>query len=750
MYNATAPISFPDELVSPEKKQENSYGLQVAKAIYYHHNTYGSNLFISNAREIEEVRDYIYGRQDTSQYKPLAGVNPTTDDKETYIKGVRWEIVSYATKRINIAVSKIAGMKYNATCDAVDEKAMDIKNDITNKVKMLMSEKDFLSEMGVLEGLLPPDMSAEDIPTDNDSLQDYLSHTKLFAASLIEEAVKEHLGDNDYDEIKKEVAQDLIEAGVAAVLTGLDDNVVPYVKRLEVERLLLPRSKYQDFRDKKYWGYLDFITFSDLEKEAQGQFTETELEIIRDSARENTNFLSELSDYYESDLNETVKTIPVLRWEWKTTDIETYAKKIDKFGNTKLYKKKNSYQGSGKNTKLQHKYNAVYEGVWILGTEYQYNYGRKHFTERSRGNMNETPLGLKIYAPNMKNHKLVSAGQQIIPILDDLQSYNIKIRHILAKPFPGGVEINLNALKQVAFEWGGHKMKPEDLLRFMMQKGILVTDRQPKQGALDKAVIPIADGIQLQEYLSLKMDKLNELDEVLGMNAASVASQLGDRAGATTTQIQIQQSNLALDYLFHADRKIFLEVCKSLAILHCYSEKYGKPGRYNRIYGRIGSQMFKENLDLTQHDYSFDLEPYPSDQERAEFLETIRTMVTAGAISASEATMLRRITNLKKAEFELRRMERRKAKEMKEAEIQKIRETVEGQKESNLIATQGKQEEIRLQAQLIQLEAQEERRTEELKHGFKMKEIALKERLVGEFKTEQAKAQSKNTQNKQK
>lgn len=750
MYNATAPINFPNELVSPEEKEQKSYGLNVAKAIYYHHNTHGSNLFISRARELEEIRDYIFGRQDTSQYKPLAGINPNTDDKEAFVKGIRWEIVSYATKRINIAVSKIANMKYNATCDAIDEKAMGIKNDIANKIRMLMAEKDFLSEMGVLEGLLPPDMSAEDIPTDNDSLQDYLSHTKLFAASLIEEAVKEHLSDNDYEEIKKEVAQDLIEAGVAAVATGLDENVMPFIKRFEIERLLLPKSRYQDFRDIKYWGYLDFISFSDFEKESQGQFTQTELEIIRDSARENTNYLSELSGYYEVDFNESVKTVPVIRFEWKTTDIETYAKKIDKFGNTKLYKKKNSYQGNGKNTKLQHKYTSVYEGVWALGTEYLYNYRRKHFTERSRGNMNETPLGLKIYAPNMKNHKLVSAGQQIIPILDDLQSYNIKIRHILASPFPNGAEINLNSLKSVGFEWGGQKMSPQNLLEFLFQKKILLTDRQPKQGALDKAVIEMDQGIQLQEYLGLIQNKLGELDEVLGMNAASVASQLGDRAGATTTQIQIQQSNLALDYLFHADRKIFLEVCKSLAILHCYSEKYGKPGRYNRIYGRIGSQMFKENLDLTEHDYSFDLEPYPSDQERNEFLETIRAMVSAGAISASEATMLRRITNLKKAEFELRRMEKRKAKEMKEAELQKIEANAQAQKESNLIATQGKQEELRLQAELIQLEGQEQRKTEKAKHSFKMKEIALKESLSGEYKTEQIKSQSQNSQNKQK
>lgn len=735
---------FPDELVSPEEKETKEYGLKVAKAIFYHHEKYGSELFVGRARKINEVRDYLLGRQDPDQYKPLAGVDPQTSDAEAFVQGIRWDVIAYATKRINIAVSKIAGMKYKATCDAVDESASELKAEIRDKMKILMESQEFLQEIASIEEYLPEDLSLEDLPSDKDQLQDYLTHTKLFAASLIETAVEEHLKDNDYDQLKRECAQDLIEAGIGAVRTGLDENIIPFIDRLEVDKIILPQSNYPDFRDAKYWGYLDFISLSDLEKESQGQLTKEQLEIAKDTREEQNIYLGKLGGYYRSEFEETVRSIPVLRFEWKTTEVETYAKKINEFGNPKLYRKKNTYKGNGKNDKIQHKYTSVYEGCWVLGTDLIYSYRRKHFMERKRGNMNETPLSIKVYAPLMRNNTLVSAGEQIIPILDDLQSYNIKVRHILASPFPNGAEINLHALKAVGFEWGNKKMEPQDLLSFMFQKKILVTDRQPLQGSNDQAVVELNQGIQLQEYLALIANKLGELDEVLGLNAAAVASQLGERAGATTTQLQIQQSDLALDYLFYADRKIFIEVCKSLAILHCYSEKYGKPGRYNRIYGKIGSQMFRENLDLLKHDYSFDLETKPTDMERADFLKTVDLMMSNQVITGSEATMLRRVDSMKKAEFELRRLERRRDKMNRKREMENIEANAQAQQQSTMVASQAKQAELEQAKQLELIKAEEERKTEQLKHKNKLEEIRLQESIKAQAKLEQIEKTSKS------
>lgn len=746
---------FPDEMVEPSEKAKKSYGLKVGQAIWFHHHRYGSPLFANRARDLHEIEKYILGLQNVNDYKPVAGVDPLSSDTDTFVKGIYWDIKSYATKRFNVAVSKITQPKYEPTIDAVDANAIDMKSTHEAMIRVLMQNREELEAAGMLEQFLPPNLTAEDLPTTIAQLEMYMQDYKLFAASVIEEGIKEHLNDNDYDQIRREVAQDLIKGGLGVVDTYMDDNILPALKKPNIAQVIVPKSEYEDFRDIKYFGYLDFLSFSDLEKESQRQFTKEELRDIKETATQRNSHLSELASGFYNTFDDVIGKIPVMRFRWKTTDVQTYAQKIDLAGNPKLYPKKNNYKGNNK--KVQHKQNSIYEGVWIVGTDYIYNYRKRHFTIRKRGFMNEAPLGVAIFAPNMMNHKLVSAGEQMIPVLKELQTYNVKLRHMLSHPFPNGVKINLKQLKDVSFKWGSKKFDAADIVNFFVQKKILVSEYEPRQGTADEAVEALNLGEQIQDYVLLIQNALRELDEILGLNPASVASGLGERTTARTTQLQMQATDTALDYLFYADKKIYLEVCKNLAVLHAYAQKFGKKGRFNHILGKIGSYALDESFDLTKHDYSFDLETSPTQEEWQGYYADIEKAVSAGILMPSDAAMLRRVDSLKKGEMQLRRLEN--IRERKAAEKAKADQefNIQSQQASAQSASEGRVRELEMEMQVEEMKGRLEMAKQ--KQEFKLKkelmllqkdlemrnkEAQIEDETLGKIAVERSKPKEKN------
>jgi len=60
---------FPNENVDPKLKETPTFGLKVAKAIYYRA-LYLDSVNVNRGR-IRENRDYAQGRQDINQYMPM-------------------------------------------------------------------------------------------------------------------------------------------------------------------------------------------------------------------------------------------------------------------------------------------------------------------------------------------------------------------------------------------------------------------------------------------------------------------------------------------------------------------------------------------------------------------------------------------------------------------------------------------------------------------------------------------------------
>ena len=128
MVNDNSVHSFPSELVSPEKKATKEYGLNLAKAISFNNKKSGNSLFSNNKERYRTWMKYANGMQSEDQYKPLLGVN-TSNIKDSMLPSIDWGIKNYATKKINVVVSKMTNREYDPIVSAIDQLANDFKKD---------------------------------------------------------------------------------------------------------------------------------------------------------------------------------------------------------------------------------------------------------------------------------------------------------------------------------------------------------------------------------------------------------------------------------------------------------------------------------------------------------------------------------------------------------------------------------------------------------------------------------------------
>ena len=736
---------FPRHNIDPKEKVKQPWMLAVAQAIWSANKLTGPTLFYNNRDLHSTYIKYAMGQQVESQYKPLLGVNPRNQTK-TWIKAINWQIKNYATKRVNIAVSKVNSRKYDAVVDAVDRSYIQKKEDFKLRLKVFLEERKFLEEVtSVVENsFVPGNIQTDRLPTNSDEIDMFVDMDhKIQDAMDVEKGVRLHFDRNNFEELRKQVDFDLYVIGTGIFLVEMDDNYMPEIERINPSWMILPSSSTQDYKRIPYGAHVDEMTVAELRKKAGNDLSEADIQDIVKRFGQKKDMVQN----FKTDIvrGEDVVKIACMHFEYKSIDQKAFVLKPDEFGNMRLYEQRFDYYRSAKEQKKfkkkfperqlkRPKWWSVYSGWWVIGSDkYIFKAGLKYNTERKRGNMSETPLGYKIYSPNMHSNRTISTLAQMIPMLDELQRYNLKIQHIVARAIPKGVGIDLFALRKANLKWDGKNMSDQDKIEMFMQSGIFIFDSSGRYapGSNLKPFFEAENGMaaDIERFLRLTQNALLELDEIIGINRVTAASTLPSETGKAVAEIQQQETEVALDYLFDADQKLFTEVAKSVITLHVQSVKYGPTDRYDKIFGKMSNTALTRKQSIDQHDYGMVVEVRPTAGEWRELYISVDKAYDKGVIRFSDTLFIREITNLKQARRYLMMLEKRRAKEAAEAEQQNIVSNAEVQKGSADATHKMKLDEIKEQLEAdIALEKEKRvtiREEKNLELGVKQRLLAM-------------------------
>jgi hypothetical protein len=694
---------FPNELAHPRIKADKfKWGIPLAKAIWSAaQSNNGPNAFYKKRLSYEKALKLAFGEQDENKYKPFLGISPK--EEKNWVTAIDWKNKNYATKIIRIVTEKLRSLEYEANVDTIDPVSVDLKKNLQGKIKAIMAHQQFLQEMSdfVKQNLMG--MNPEDIPlNDEDAEVSMELNYKDRLAVEIEDGIKYHLSRNDWQYLKEQADFDLtvFNSIVLCVHNDIADTIE--IERVYPGNAILPESDNPYFTGLKYASHILYPTISELKAMAGEELSNEDIEEIfkKHSIGEFAKLDTTRSDVL--DYRDTRRT-RVLFFRYSTTNEIVNLEYTDQGGNRRFVEKDYDYYKTiGQQKKFQNKYpdrslyrtpvTVIYEGYWVIGSDYMFKYGQKANTyyKKNNGKLGEPQLGYVIVNADYFEGRSVSLMEHLEPTLDALEILDKRIQKELSTPFPQGVKIDLKALKDVKFKFQGKVLEMGDIIEMAIQQKVFIVDtsgspnmpggQEPVQGLQ-------SPGVDLQDLLALMQQKLQELDRLIGLNDASSANQVSAEQGARVTQMQMLATDTALGSFYRASRFSFLQTAKILAGYHLLAIKADETGKYDAILGS-DSTDFIRNIDDV--DLGVTIEAKMSKEEWNQFYAEISRAVDRGAISESDRIALKRFHSLKKAEAYMRAMERRRERAAQQAQQQQIEANAQVQMQSSQQADQGK------------------------------------------------------------
>lgn len=657
---------FPDDNVSPSAKEEKSFGFEIARAIWGYANTHDTHLFYNDRDKYLAYREYALGMQNEDKYKPLLNEDKDTEDKN-WLKAINFQIKNYATKRINIVVAKMHAKNYDVVVDMNDPVSKGIIENVKKTLEMKMRNKKKFQEMKEVFGSLIGEV--DNIPNSQDEVNIILDNDfKMLEAAHLEMAIPYHMERNRFDDARRLIDFDLAVLGVGSVYVGMDENLRPYVERVNPADIIAPYNDTPSSANLPYIARLKWVTAAEFRKMAIGYLSDKRVQEIIEEFSKKQYDANEYSNKYDSRRYDDVSKIALLHYNYRSTDDMVWLEKTDEFGNKTLFEKPIDYYARPKEMdKFKNKYgdsrqihrisvNAVYEGFWVIGSEGKNDiirHGRRSYSVEQYGVFSNTGMGFKVYAPNAWDGMITSMAAQMIPNLDELQRYNLKVQQLVARAIPKGIGIDLYALRKANLKWGGKGMTDQAKIEMFMKSGLFVFSSKDRYaaGSNYRPFYEVENGLanDISKYLQLIQNALLELDEIIGINKVVAASNVREDAGKAVTELQVGAAEVALDHLYKADKKIYNEVVEDIGLLHIKSYIYSEKNRkvYDAMFGNTSISQAITRFDL--FDFGFNIEARPTDAEWQEVYLSAEKAYDKNIISYSDTLYLREFKSIKQA-----------------------------------------------------------------------------------------------------
>lgn len=656
--------SFPPEFESPKIKATPEYGIKYAKAMLEAFNFSTGNMF-RNDRDIIKTFDMLaQGEIEVDSIKNLLGYYKTKTDQEMMdsLSYVDVKVVNILTKLVNNAIGKLNELRYDISLTPIDPLAIDKQKQFEKAIRMYNEMKEFLNVTKIPAQELFGDIDFDAIPEDPDELMlDANMNPKLNAAMKSEMTIKMLHAVNDWPQKQNEFAYDLVAYGMAINYTYLDKNLVPRMKPILCSDFIHSAVRSEAFDNLEYAGHIERISPNQFIREASSSMTKEEMDAVIRTYSPNYDTYA-MAQYEHHD---GLGRIPVFRFQFLTENTDKYVAKKGKYNGQVYQRKDHNFTPndierprfeSGEKRLITNTYTAKYSGTYILDSDFIYGYGLDVSSQRTNTSMVDEKLNYIVFAPFMKNGKVVSPLSQV---LEPYMMFNLawnKAKKIIGRGWSGALEMDFSAFESVALGKAGKVWTPRELFQYFLEEDILIKRKntniygQSNGSAIEQKSI----GLQLTDYFNTMSMSAQYMKEALGLNDYSDGSTVGDRTAVGVMNAAQASSNTNLSYLFRALTSIYERTSMSMLLLAQKSLRSG-----NRLAGWIPSmgrstaRFFEADMDVAIHDYGLVVEQQPDKMawDRLYMLidKAVELGEANGGISIDDAIFIHQIDNFKQA-----------------------------------------------------------------------------------------------------
>jgi len=702
-YNSHGPNNYPSHLISNEEKGRE-WILQYCKAAWHEYNGINAQSFYQARWRHHRTKEYAMGNQPVNKYKPVLGV--TSDDNESWLN-IDWSVLPIIPKFRRIALNKLSKSDYNIVATPIDGLARNEKDAYFKRLK----ERIYLRE-----GLSKQDAELPDIlgltkqpsePQDMEELDMQSRYTYKHQASIeMEQAIDLVLYQNDWNETRRRLLEDLFDDGVAIVKEYIDENNAVRVRRVNPSQVIINTCIKNNFSDKNHLGEVLELTISDIKAMAGSQLSETAYEEIAGKAKGmsgggvqtampvNTPFSRAFDD----------TKIQVMDIEFYSTNSMKHEQRTDRRGNLVYKKVSEDYRERQKNKYNKTDYKVVYCAKWIIGTNYMFDFGLSTDMKREASRLMETEMSYHLYSPDFHNMRCLGIMEQLIPIADNIQIAYYRLQQAIAEARPKGIMIEMGALEDIPLGANGNQLTPMEVIDLFNKKGVLVYRKVDIQGRPTnyRPIEELQNGIgaDVQSYFGIIQQNIQMIRDITGLNEFTDGSTPDARALTTTAKLAAESTNNSLGNIHEAERNLLEKLCRSIVLrVQDVIQKGGKIEGYLNALGDASMEFFKTSPDLSNYEFGMRLEDKPDNESRARLLAFMQANLQQGMIDMEDAILIENTDNLKVAQQILAYKMRRRKEELEQKAIRQQEMNAQVQQQSSAAAEKAKQQTIQLEAQ---------------------------------------------------
>ena len=695
--------AFPSFTETREQKALPDYGLRYARAIW---SEYTKNSTVFNDRRIRDIenRKYAEGLESIQKYKDRLDLNGDT----SYLN-LDFSPVNRVATIVDNMLGRLMNQNYKIQCNPLDPESKTQFDDHRNKLYADMFLEEFSKKTEGLTGI-PLVGKGRSIPGSTEEAElDLKLKYKPAAAIAMEKALRFVFQNNDSEAIRKKILRDLIVLKRAATYRYYDENKNIRYEYVDPVDLITPFSKYEDFKNIPYVAVVKQYTIGEL-AQINPSFTEAELfEIARTQAGKLNNppwnWSNSYDGYYDNEgvtgsrpyysfnisvmeffflsINKEVRSKKVnpkggfffdkkgesftgivspnsiavvdmdTKWKVKGEDLEVgkaVAKTIEEakahFAKVKTDKRAETTEVITKNCEYR------YEGKWIPGTKYIFNYKMSENIERENtaGSYSpKTELPICIIAPGIYDMENKSLVERMIPHEDQINLINLKTQQLLIKAKPPGVAIDLEGMDLVVAGMGkGENSKNDaiEITKMYEQTGSYTFRSRDKSGnPINGRVIEALDngiGRDFSVLFAAYNNELQKMNDVIGYNSAVDASSPDAEALVGTQKMAIQASNNALRPLAQEALNLISRQAKRLCLM--IQDSIGFENKaFTDAIGAYSAETLNYGKRIAFNQFAIDVEMLPDDEERMQTESLINMGIEQNVLMPSDVIRVRQV-----------------------------------------------------------------------------------------------------------
>lgn len=648
---------FPNMDVEPEKKSTAEYTKAVGEAIYSRYVKGKTGVSRSYQSLFDDLRNYGRGLQSEDIYKShlsspdsdsasasgVSDIDGSWTSKRSYERkgwmNVLWDIISPAVKIRDTIHGLFDDIDFNIIADAIDADSGAEEED--RKWKLWAETRPFI------QGELARLYSQAGIPQDTkDFIPDNLTELEMYqeaggfkvAYSLTLEKLLKHTENiSGWDsKLKKKLLDDIIDINICACRCVHDENANKIKwEYVDPAMLVIQYSREEGYDDSEFAGQIREVKVSDLRASLlRWGYKE---EDVRNVAEQSCGYFgnpdkAEWEQYNKlsptgSFLYDDFKT-EVFTFEWIDREKDREIKYTNKFGKVRFLKytpgKKVGNRGEVVTTTDQY----LYQGTWVIGTGYCYDYGKAYYQPRPAPNT----VSLTYRVVQLEGKSLTA---RLVPIYDNVQISWLKYQNALSAIFEEGYAVDWRMISNISD--GKETMSAQAAVKMWRESGILPFMSTPvgqfyRGGAVLPAhKLPGGMGTALNDAIGRLQHQLQLIEMITGLSPISLGMRPDPNAPVGTSERSLESTHNALKPMIKGIFEVKNGLSRVTAPRIQQLVRYDNDARgaYENVVGATDVKNLADAKDSNVQ-YGIKLEARPTTQEKTHILRAAELALAPG------------------------------------------------------------------------------------------------------------------------